>query len=440
MLIRRFIFVIIFYLVFFSLNLAQGADELRLTPVVRAVQKTYTGVVNVYTSRFRERNITPFDLFFEDFWPEFQPKFKEQSLGSGFVVDAKKGYVLTNAHVIEGASEIKVRFLDGREFSAELIGSDPDFDLAILHLKGSRDLPRISLGNSDDILIGETVIAIGNPYGFGHTVTTGVVSALHRSIKTKEGLFTDFIQTDAAINPGNSGGPLINVLGEVIGINTAIYKDAQGIGFAIPINKAKRAITELLERGYVQPVWIGICGQDLTPEVAAYLGLRDVYGLLITEVYPGTPAFLVGIKPGDVLLQIDNYKVEDKEKYIDLLRNFTPKEKVKLKIFRKGKIFSSTIELSSFEIETALSLVAQKWGIIVEEDKFFKGLKVVQVLPKTPASRLGLRAGDVLLKVSGVKLRNKEELGLLFSRLRFKKTLLLLVLRGDRAYYVRLRL
>ncbi|KUJ96755.1 MAG: serine protease Do [Desulfonauticus sp.] len=425
-------------------TLVLARENPRLTPVVKAIEKTAPGVVNVYTQKIEERSFNPFDSFlgnpfWEELWPEFKQRVQTQSLGSGFIVDAKNRYVLTNAHVIEGGTSIKVRLLDGREFEADLVGSDPDFDLAILRLKGKGEIPQVTLGNSEDILIGETVIAIGNPYGFGHTVTTGVVSALKRSIRTQEGIFTDFIQTDAPINPGNSGGPLINILGEVIGINTAIYKNAQGIGFAIPINKAKRAIQELLQRGYVQPVWLGVSGQNLTPQIAAYLGLKEVRGLLLTEVYPQKPADLAGLKPGDVLLQINSYLIEDKDQYIDLLRNFTSLEKVKLKVWRKGKIFSLSTSLAPFSQKEALELLAKRWGFGVRKSGD-KSLVVEQVFPGSPASRLGLQPGDVLLKISGVRIKTQEELALLFSRLRLKNTVLLLVLRGDRAYYVRLRI
>ena len=240
------------------------------------------------------------------------------------IIDAGKQLVLTNAHVIEGASTIRVRLLDGRQFDGELVGSDPDFDLAILHLKDARDLPQAIMGDSSDMMIGETVIAIGNPFGFGNTVTTGVVSALERTIETKQGTFTDFIQTDAAINPGNSGGPLMNLAGELVGINTAIYAEAEGIGFAIPIDKAKRVVDELVSFGHVQAAWLGLEGQDVDERIARYLGLEEARGMLVTQVHEA-PSQKAGITAGDVITSVNGVAVEDRNHYQRILREFHPR-------------------------------------------------------------------------------------------------------------------
>jgi len=289
-------------------------EALRITPVVLAVQQVAPAVVNITTTQVVERGGRPFGGVYDDF---FGPFFGDlpgdgqredpapQSLGSGVIIDGAKGLVLTNAHVIAGATSVRARLIDGREFDAELVGSDTDFDLAVLRLTSTGPLPQVHMADSDSLLIGETVIAIGNPFGYTHTVTTGVVSALKRSVRTEQGVFTDFIQTDAAINPGNSGGPLLNILGDLVGLNTAILASAEGIGFAIPINKAKRVVAELLDQGRVSPVWLGLSGQNLDQRTAGYFGLRDLKGMIIAEVYPNAPAQQAGMAPGDVLLSID---------------------------------------------------------------------------------------------------------------------------------------
>ena len=248
---------------------AWGSDkDVRVTPVVKAVKAVGPAVVNITTAtRVQSRGSELDDVFsplFQRFFnlPLQRPREREyKSLGSGVIIDGKRALVLTNAHVISGAGTIKARLSDGREFTAELVGAGADYDLAVLHLKDAKDLPQAEMGDSTDLMIGETVIAIGNPYGFNHTVTTGVISAVNRSVNTDQGVYSDFVQTDAAINPGNSGGPLVNLLGQVIGINTAIYAKAEGIGFAIPVSKAKRVVSQLLHKGTVSAVWLGLAGQ-----------------------------------------------------------------------------------------------------------------------------------------------------------------------------------
>lgn len=425
---------------------AQPGIELRKNLIVRAVEHVSPSVVNIYTQKIIEQEINPFSSilgfsFFDDFFPpDFKQKFVQKSLGSGFIIDNVSRYVLTNAHVIEGAYQITVKLLDGREYKAELVGSDPDFDLAILKIQGKGKLPVARLGTSKDLMIGETVIAIGNPYGFGHTVTTGVVSALKRTIKTSQGLFTDFIQTDAAINPGNSGGPLVNILGEVIGINTAIYKEAQGIGFAIPIDKAKNVQKDLVVRGYVQPVWLGIMAQDVTPEIASYLGLKQARGVLVTEIFPNTPGFKIGLKPGDVLVRINNYEIGDKDEYIDLLKNFTSKDEIRLWIWHKRKIIKQKLFLSPLTSSTCLELMRKRWGIEIKDRRGKKGVVVTKVYSRTPAFLLGLHPGDLIIKVGGIEVNSVKQMAMLFSRLRLKNRVLFLVVRDGQGYYVHLRI
>jgi S1-C subfamily serine protease len=313
-----------------------------------------------------------------------------------------------------------VRLLDGRQFDGELVGSDPDFDLAVLHLKDARDLPQVAMGDSSDMMIGETVIAIGNPFGFGNTVTTGVVSAMGRTIETKQGTFTDFIQTDAAINPGNSGGPLMNLAGELVGINTAIYAEAEGIGFAIPIDKAKRVVEELVSLGRVQAVWLGLEGQDVDERIAGYLGLAENRGMVVTQVHE--PAVgRAGIRPGDVIMAVGSVEVEDRGHYLRVLRNFTLGQEVRLDVAGQGGRRTVSVKLQPFTDEKALDMADRRWGMTVE------------------AQQLGLKAGDVLVKVAGNPQASVADFARAFKRYRMANTVMLLVARDGRGYHVRLR-
>jgi S1-C subfamily serine protease len=244
------------------------------------VERVAPAVVNISAEQITEQRISPFgglsrdpffDRFFEDFnVPEFRRRVKSTSLGSGFLVDAQ-GHILTNAHVVANASKIRITLVDKRSFPADLVASDPDSDLAVLRVSAT-GLPQVAMGTSRDLMVGETVIALGNPFGLSNSVTTGVVSASRRSLRTGGREFRDFIQTDASINPGNSGGPLVNLDGEVIGVNTAIVQEAQGIGFAIPIDKARRILGDLLKFGRVTGAWVGVAVQSITPDLAQSLG------------------------------------------------------------------------------------------------------------------------------------------------------------------------
>src|SRR5881409_3037402 len=276
---------------------ARGAesDPERRSLVVQAVEKASPAVVNVSTEQVVERRASPFpfpqDPFFEEFFRDFvdpRPRrFKTTSLGSGVIV-AADGTIVTNVHVIQRASRIQVTLIDQREFDAKLVGADADADIAVLRIKAGGDLPHIPFGTSADLMIGETVIAIGNPFGLSHTVTTGVVSAVGRSLRDEDRTYTDFIQTDASINPGNSGGPLLNIKGELVGIDTAIYGKAQGIGFAIPVDRARRVMKDLVSYGEVRRVWVGLAVQDLTPNLAQHFGVRR--GVIVAEVEAKSPA------------------------------------------------------------------------------------------------------------------------------------------------------
>lgn len=256
---RKSLYLMVFLAVFSGTSLFASQNQ-RRSEVVVAVEKVSAAVVNIssevdvynranpFASRRFNRN---FDDFFKDFFDQNRGRSKKISLGSGVIIDGKRGYILTNAHVVEKTSHITVSLNDKREFVAQLVGADPESDLAVLQIKSKDHLPSVTMGNSDDIMIGETIIAIGNPFGFSNTVSTGVVSAVNRSVNAGNRVFRNFIQIDAPINPGNSGGPLLNIVGDLIGINTAIYASAQGIGFAIPVNRARKIVSNLIKYGEV---------------------------------------------------------------------------------------------------------------------------------------------------------------------------------------------
>ncbi len=435
----------------FGSGAAFAADsDLRVTPVVRAVRRVSPAVVNITTTQMNRRGFKSLgpglDDFFAPFFREFfnavpqQQNYARHSLGSGVIIDGKKALVLSNAHVISGATTIIARLIDGREYQAELVGSSPDLDLAVLHLLKAKDLPQATMMDSDEFFIGETVIAIGNPFGFNHTVTTGVISALHRSVKTSDGVYTDFIQTDAAINPGNSGGPLCNILGELIGINTAMHASAQGIGFAIPITKAKSVIKELVHTGKVSPVWFGLSGQSMDQRTASYFGLDHVHGMLVTDVLPG-PAKDAGIRNGDVVLELNGVSVEDKDHYLSILRNYFENEKVRFTVLQQGKKQTLTVRAAPFTLQNALDLAAQRWGFTPGQARSRDtGLPIAEIIRGGPASQIGLIRGDSVLRVENIPLRNNDDFLQAVLRFRLNNNVILQVARGNRAYLIQLQL
>jgi len=280
---------------------------------------------------------SPFEEFFRGFGSpprEEERVYKQRSGGSGVIVD-KEGYILTNNHVIEGADKVKVRLNDGREFTATVKGQDSRTDLAVLHMK-SKDLPVATLGDSDKLEVGEWAIAIGSPFGLEHTVTVGVISAKGRS-GFGTGTYEDFVQTDASINPGNSGGPLINIDGEVIGINAMIIQPGTGIGFAIPINMAKQILNDLIKTGKVVRPWLGISVQDLTPELSENFKVKDKEGVLVDQVYQGTDAEKAGLASGDIIISVDDKPIKNVGELVKEIQKKKVGQKVKLSIIREGK-------------------------------------------------------------------------------------------------------
>lgn len=399
---------------------------------------TAPAVVNITSTHVVERQrISPMDQFF-GFGPGFdQPRRQKRvSLGSGVIVDGKRGLVLTNAHVIAGGDEVMIHLQDGRQFPAVVKGAEPDFDLAVLEIQGPHDLPAVPLGDSSDLMPGETVIAIGNPFGFNHTVTTGVVSALGRTIRSESGVFTDLVQTDAAINPGNSGGPLLNLEGRLVGINTAVHARGEGIGFAIPVNKARRVMDDLVGQGRVAPLWLGLAADDVDQRMAMALGLREPRGIIVTRLYPGSPAGKAGIEPGDVIDSINGSPVRDRREYVNILRNQVPGAELTLGVLRGDKPEKIRVKPASFDDATALSLMQEIWGLRVREAD---GLMLVRET-RRPGPTDFLRPGDVIAAIGGMRIRTTADLVNAFRRERLANQVLMQIVRDGRPYYARVLL
>ena len=421
----------------------------RETPVVRAVRLAGPAVVNVSTRQVTTRGSSPFhrfrsddmfERFFQDFFESFGPReYSSTSLGSGVVIDGRKKIVLTNEHVVARATEIKVALADEREYQAELIGADPDSDLAVLRIKADTDLPALAMGDSSDLMIGETVIAIGNPFGLSHTVTTGVISATGRTLRTNGRVFRDFIQTDASINPGNSGGPLLNINGELVGINTAIYARAEGIGFAIPISKAKRIIQELISHGEVTPSWLGLSLQSMTEQLAQALKAPAGLGALITEVDSDGPAARSGLERGDVITRLDKNRVNSVDDYEELLKSYPAGSKVSMTVYRQGDKKQFTVQTKTMPRKKIQAIAWERYGLSVKEvDRRAGAVVVDKVRPGSPAASIGLRAGDYVHRINEVDTGSVDGFFKAMEKYRFRQGVGMLVRRGRTLYRITL--
>jgi len=410
--------------------------------------------VRMVTTQFPSFEDPIFKRFFGREFEEFRRTIPQKGTGSGFIIN-QEGYVLTNEHVVRKADKIKVTLSDGREFDGEVIGSDVTSDMAILKIKADH-LPTVTLGNSDELRVGEIVIAIGNPYGLQQTVTMGVVSAKGRSIPTGiEGhIYKNFIQTDTAINPGNSGGPLLNIKGEVVGINTAIIPYAQGIGFAIPINMAKRNIDDLINLGKVRRSWLGVYIQEVTPEIAEQFDLpEDAKGVLVGDVVGDSPADEAGIKRGDIITKVNDEEVNSSGELQDKIRDIDIGDKANIEIMRDGKAIRFIVKIGEmptveeegsefpkekvFSVQTGLKVEAITSEIAKElELPWAKGLMITEVIPGSSADDMGLQRGDVILEANRTEVSSVEKWEEIISRLEPGDTLLLLLFRNQRTYYV----
>ena len=413
-------------------------DPQRRSLVVQAVERASPAVVNISTEQVVEQR-SPFgfpqdprfDEFFRDFFDPRPRRYTRSSLGSGVIVDTD-GTIVTNQHVILRGSRIHVTLGDGQEYDAKLVGGDADSDLAVLRIKASERLPAIAMGASSDLMIGETVIAIGNPFGLSHTVTTGVVSAIGRSLRAEDRTYTDFIQTDASINPGNSGGPLLNINGELIGINTAIYGKAQGIGFAIPVDRVRRNLKELVSYGEVRRGWVGVAVQDLTDALARHFGVRQ--GVVVTDVDPKSPAAGADLRRGDVITKVDGQPVRSEEDFSERVDSRGIGETIALTLRRDDRDDEVRITAAEFPDDGADDVAWQRLGLAVEADR--NGLVVRRVRPGSPCARIGLARGDRLLGIGGTALESTAQFRRRIASLRGARSVLLAVGRGDREYHV----
>jgi serine protease Do len=390
-----------------------------------------------------------FDRFFRNQVPE---EFRQRSLGSGFIID-KDGFILTNNHVVEKSDEIKVKLADETEFEAKIIGRDPKTDLALIKIQPDNPLTPISLGDSDKLQVGDWVIAIGNPFGLGNTVTAGIVSAKYRQIG--EGSYDNFIQTDAPINPGNSGGPLLNIAGEVVGINSAIFTQSGGnvgIGFAVPINMAKDLLPQL-KKGKVIRGWLGVMIQKITPELKDKLSLKDERGALVADVTAGGPADTAGIKRGDVIVSFDGKEIREMRDLPYIVASTPVGKTVTVTVVRNGlkKIFQVKIEELKEEKEpVAVSKDEENFGMTVKEitpelaqnfglsEK--SGLVVVQVDNNTPAEEAGIQPGDIILELDQVPVKSLEQFTHKIKTYKKGDTILFLVKRKGATLYITLEI
>lgn len=412
---------------------------------------------------------SPFEEFFERFrerWGEQGPNAPRRGtgLGSGFIVDPS-GYVVTNNHVIDGANEVKVTLVDGRQFTAELVGRDPKTDLALLKIESSERLPHVEWGDSDAVRVGDWVVAVGNPYGLGGTVTVGVISARGRDIGA--GPFDDFLQIDASINQGNSGGPTFSTAGRVIGVNTAIFSPtggSVGIGFAIPSNMARAIIDELRQHGRVERGWLGVQIQQVTPEMAEALGLERPMGAIVAQVTPDSPAAKAGVRQGDVILSFNGTEVGEMRQLPRLVAAANPNSAAELVVWRDGARKRLTVSLGRMEPEpetasveqpaqegsgqSLASLGATLAPITPELRREFDlpegatGVLVLEVEPEGPAARQGLRPGDVIERVAQTPVDSPEDIEPLVAAAREggKDVVLLLVQRQGNSLFMALKL
>jgi serine protease Do len=395
------------------------------------------------------------DEFFRHFFGEIpEEQMKQRSLGSGVVV-SEDGYILTNNHVVTDAEEIVVTFSEKEKYEAEIIGRDPKTDLALIKIKVDKPIPAARLGDSDKLRIGDWVVAIGNPFGLGSTVTAGIVSAKGRVIGA--GPYDNFIQTDASINPGNSGGPLFNLDGEVIGINTAIFTQSGGnvgIGFAIPINMAKSVMSQLKEKGRVTRGWLGVAIQSVTPEIKEKFGLKTTEGALIGEVTKGSPAEMGGLKRGDVIISFDGKKVKEMNNLPSIVADTAVGKTVEIIVIRKGNEKRLTVKVGELKEETrmaagAIPEIEGSFGLSVQQLtpelaeslslKGEKGVLVSGVREGSPASEAGLQRGDLIQEIENKPVENMDAYRKIMGESASREQILMVIRHGGHSRYVVLK-
>ncbi len=428
-----------------------------ISPLVVNISTSKT-VVNKDSSSDPHSFGGPFSDFFEYNLPK---KWKEQSLGSGVVVSSD-GYIITNNHVVEKSDEIKVTLYDQQDYKGIIIGTDPKTDIAVIKIS-AKNLPSIKWGNSDNLQVGEFVLAFGNPYSLGHTVTMGIVSALGRA---NVGIadYEDFIQTDAAINPGNSGGPLVNIKGELVGINTAIFSRTggyQGIGFAVPSNMAKSVMTQLINEGKVTRGWLGVTIQNLTPELAREFGLKETTGALVTDIFKGSPAQKADIKRGDVILEVNDKKTRNVESLRNIVAQSKVGSKIKLKILRDSNTLIVNIDVTEFPQDMAQAAPDEPSDDLLTKEKALTGLSVMEltrdiakqlglsnnekgvVIVKvdhgSSAEDSGLKKGDVIQEINKKKIKDLNDFNKILPGIKEGDTVLMFINRGGNKFYITLK-
>lgn len=417
----------------------------------KLAEKVGAGVVNIRTEKvvsgggrvFRHFGQNPFgnddrfNDFFEKFFGDQMPReHKERSLGSGFIID-KQGYIVTNNHVIENATKIKVKLKSGKQYDAEIVGRDPSTDLALIKIKPTEPLTELPMGDSGSLEVGQWVVAIGSPFGLEQTVTAGIISAKGRVIGS--GPYDNFLQTDASINPGNSGGPLIDMNGQVVGINTAIIASGQGIGFAIPINLAKGVIDQLKTKGSVTRGWLGVVIQDLTEEMAEYAGSPDRKGAMVMEVMPGQPAEAAGIQPKDIIIEVNGQPVTSSHDLTALVANLAVGEKAKITVLRNGKKQTLTIEVAKRPEDTkqlasgggSTPTPADELGIRVTNltpelakrlnSNQTEGVVIEDLDPDGKGASAGLQAGDIIKEINHTPIKNAKDYAAAMNKFKASK-------------------
>jgi len=395
---------------------------------------------------------TPFGDFFGPFSGENPHQMPmQQGVGSGFVISSD-GYILTNNHVIDDATQIKIKLADGKEYDAKVVGRDPKTDLALLKAEGVSGLHALQLGDSDSLKVGNWVVAVGSPFGLEQTVTAGIVSAKGRVIGS--GPYDNFIQTDASINPGNSGGPLLNTEGQVIGINTAIFSQSGGnvgIGFAIPVNMAKEIVPQLKEKGHVTRGWLGVGIQKITPELAKSFGLKDEKGALVSQVVKGGPADKAGIETGDVIVEFDGKIVADSNDLPRMVAPLSVGKTVPVKALRAGNLVDREVKIGQLEEqkEEVANLSTRKpLGMTVQNItpeiakglglKSETGVVVTNVMPGSPAAKAEIRSGDVIQQVNKKPVKDVEDFKAKIENSKDQETILLLIQRGESTLFAAL--
>ena len=458
-------------LIFFAISLAGSQRSVAIGAMGPAsfadlAENVKDIVVNISTTQVvKENPMQPFmgqnspfrEFFGDDFFKHFfgdqpQGQMKTHALGSGFIID-EDGLILTNNHVVEKADEIKIKTASGKEYDAKVVGRDPKTDIALIKIKAEGKLPRAAkLGDSEAIRVGDWVMAVGNPFGLGNSVTAGIISAKGRIIGA--GPYDDFLQTDAAINPGNSGGPLFNMNGEVIGINTAIVAQGQGIGFATPINMAKEILAQL-KTGKVTRGWLGIMIQDITPELAESFGIKETNGVIVSDVVKDSPAEKAGLQRGDIVKSLNGKAVDNAHTLSRSVAALGPESTATLEVIRDGKNKEIKATIGTMPEETAEqkqgALKSESaWGITVQNiapdlaqkfglDETETGVVITDVQQGTAAAEARLRPGDLIKEVNRQKVQNIRDYKQIIQKMKKGETLLLLLKRGSNTFYLALK-